>query len=1045
MNSAYDSGIVNCQVRKSERFIEKIVAVKMDIDEDHLSSVTGNNSTNNNNNGGGAGAINGSNNDVPLAVVGAAVHSAKQWEQTLTRIIPAIVSIKMIVVRAFGALLKKDYLDSLTNRNPQTYINEKNCEIDTDTQKSSQASGFVVDKTRGLILTNRHVVHPGPILAEAIFNQSKEEIKLVPVYRDPVHDFGFFRFNTSDVKYMDLIEIPLVTDVDKVRVGVDVRVVGNDSGERLSILSGTLARLDRKAPFYGAGKYNDWNTFYYQAASMTSGGSSGSPVVNVDGEAIALNAGGSTSAASSFFLPLDRIVRVLQYLQNGVLTIPRGTLQTVFKYSPYDEVKRQGLRAEIEDEVRKGFPDGTGMLVVNQVVPRGPGDGVIETGDIVIRVNNTLLTTFVPLETIFDSSVGQTVTFTVQRGVEIKDFQVVVQDLHVITPDRYVEIGGGILNTVSYQMAKSYMVPAEGVFVAGAGYMLGMAGLSRKCCIIELNNVRVLTLDKFIEVMETLRDRERVPLRFYHLSDINKERVSLVQIDRRWHGFNMAIRDASSGLWNYTAMKPCIGPAIYEPHTASHLELEQNLGPGRDVIPSLIHIECHMPFFIDGVAHSVSSGIGVVVDAELGLVVCDRHTIPITLGDVLLTFCNSIIIPGKIIFIHQVYNFVLLSYDVTLLGDTFVKSAVFSEKELVQGDTAYQALSDIYTSGIELENPLGTAGVLTDDSGHVQALFAPHTKYSTKGRSEFFMGIPVSLLTPIISAVRTHMVLNGVATPLPHDIIGYTLEAELSYAQVAHARVLGLPDAWVRKIEGTHLSRRNVLIVRRVTSGTEAANLLKEGDMILAVDDSPTTNYVDIMKHSEKKELNLTVMREKKEVHLTVPSSLMEIQTSERIVGWSGAVFQMPHKSIFQQLKVVPSGVLCSVVYEGSPAQMYQLNPLSWVTEINGEKIVDLDDFVRAVSKIPSETFARLKTVNFNRFVKVIAIRTNSHYFGTWQLKKDVGEWVLETITILPSNSLEASKHVKCPNLSKSQQTENAIAITNIRSIKLTLLEIADK
>lgn len=37
--------------------------------------------------------------------------------------------------------------------------------FDTEAAGSASATGFVVDKHRGLILTNRHVVTPGPIVA----------------------------------------------------------------------------------------------------------------------------------------------------------------------------------------------------------------------------------------------------------------------------------------------------------------------------------------------------------------------------------------------------------------------------------------------------------------------------------------------------------------------------------------------------------------------------------------------------------------------------------------------------------------------------------------------------------------------------------------------------------------------------------------------------------------------------------------------------------------------------------------------------------------
>jgi len=263
------------------------------------------------------------------------------------------------------------------------------------------ATGFVVDAKHGLIMTNRHVVELGPSKQEAVFTKSKEEVELAPVWRDPIHDVGIMRFDPAAIKRSELVELPL--NPEGAATGVEVRVTGNDAGEKLSVLSGTIARVDRAAPEYDNYGFNDFNTFYISAASNTSGGSSGSPVLNRSGEVIALNAGGATEAASSFYLPLFRARRALEMLRRNV-DVSRGEALTEFHHEPFDEAVRLGARPETVAALRAAVDGETGMLKARRTVKAGPADGAVRPGDLLARVNGAYVSHFLPLEEAYDST-----------------------------------------------------------------------------------------------------------------------------------------------------------------------------------------------------------------------------------------------------------------------------------------------------------------------------------------------------------------------------------------------------------------------------------------------------------------------------------------------------------------------------------------------------------------------------------------------------------------------------------------------------------------
>jgi S1-C subfamily serine protease len=70
------------------------------------------------------------------------------------------------------------------------------------------------------------------------------------------------------------------------------------------------------------------------------------------------------------------------------------------------------------------------MLVVETVVPEGPGSAHLEEGDVLIRVNGATVTKFVSLEEAFDAHVNRDIVLEIERGGEALTVTVTVQDLH---------------------------------------------------------------------------------------------------------------------------------------------------------------------------------------------------------------------------------------------------------------------------------------------------------------------------------------------------------------------------------------------------------------------------------------------------------------------------------------------------------------------------------------------------------------------------------------------------------------------------------------
>jgi S1-C subfamily serine protease len=900
------------------------------------------------------------------------------WRGTLARVAESVVAIEIDQTRAF----------------------------DTEWNSSAQATGFVVDAERGLILTNRHVVTPGPVTSEATF-LNREEVQLYPVYRDPIHDFGIYRYDPKKLRFIKPRSLPLYPD--GAQIGREIRVIGNNAGEQLSILAGTIAKLDRDAPEYGIGKYNDFNTFYLQAASGTSGGSSGSPVIDIQGRVVALNAGGATGAASSFYLPLGRVKRALDLIQAGK-SVPRGALQVVFHYTPYDELRRLGLNEKTEESARRAFPALTGMLVVNEVLPGGPADGTLQPGDVLVRVNGKLVSEFEPLEQVTDDSVGGTVDLELERGGKPIVAKLNVGNLHDITPSAYLEFGDTVVHTVSYQMARHFNVAVVGVYVANPGYIFGAAGVPRGAVISSANGKPTPNLAAFEAVVAGLADGERFTVRYSTVDDPNGSSVRSARMDRRWFPANHCLRDDAAGLWQCAAL-PNLGST--KPEVGGSTRFSKPDDPRAAVLaPSLVGVGFDMPYSVSGITERNYRGTGLVVDAARGLIVVDRNTVPVSMGDVRVVFAGTLEIPGKVEFVNPLHNLAIVSYDPKLIGNTPVRSAKLLDRRIAPGESLWvvgmgpdselnaratqvadlapiqlplsrtMQFRESNLETIQLVNgPTDFDGALTDTAGNVIGLWSSFAWESGRDLQQENRGVAIGVVADMLRRVQANQPL-------------YSLEAEFVPQPLASARRLGLPDSWLRKFELASPNQRQVLSIVRLVGGSPAVGKLKQGDIVLSIDDKVVTKFREVeLAVADKPEVNVMVWRDGEEQLVTLATGALSGNDIDRIVMWAGATLQAPHRAMIAQRGIPPEGVYVGYFAYGSPATRYGLFPGRRIVEVDGIPTPDLDEFLKVVSGRPDRSAIRLRTITWNNAPEVITLKLDRHYWPTYELKRTASGW----------------------------------------------------
>lgn len=174
--------------------------------------------------------------------------------------------------------------------------------------QEGSGSGIIIDATRGIILTNLHVIQNAQKIEISLSNGKNYAARLLGY--DKEYDIAVLQLHNPPAALTSLV----FADSSKVEVGQRVLAIGNPFGLGRTLTTGIVSSLDRtvKSPLGTVMKG------LIQTDAAINPGNSGGPLLDADGRVVGINTAilsqSGDSAGIGFAVPINQIRRVLPEL-----------------------------------------------------------------------------------------------------------------------------------------------------------------------------------------------------------------------------------------------------------------------------------------------------------------------------------------------------------------------------------------------------------------------------------------------------------------------------------------------------------------------------------------------------------------------------------------------------------------------------------------------------------------------------------------------------------------------------------------------------------
>lgn len=245
-----------------------------------------------------------------------------------------------------------------------------------NTPGESYGSGFIVDKTKGLICTNRHVVGSASIGRYEVTFFNGKQVDANVLYYDPIYDIAVLQVDPADIP-SDANQLQLKPD--EAAADKDVFLIGKNAGQDFSFQVGRITSLFETNGLYPAQAM--------RISLNTRGGSSGSAVCTKDGHVIGL-IHSSNMDSYGFALWAGYLQPIIASLQKQEKPI-RQSIGAIWSYYSLDRAIRYlEFPTDMAASYAQKFPESRNqMIAVSTTLNGSPAKEHLRAGDLIWKVN----------------------------------------------------------------------------------------------------------------------------------------------------------------------------------------------------------------------------------------------------------------------------------------------------------------------------------------------------------------------------------------------------------------------------------------------------------------------------------------------------------------------------------------------------------------------------------------------------------------------------------------------------------------------------------